>query len=66
MSYVAGIASLQSFAKIRWANLLRPVALINPSAAVGIAVASHMFNVYVGKVAMGAYSIMPFLVLLAF
>ena len=63
LSALTGVASLQSLAKVRWANLLRPMALASPSVAFGIAGANYGYNVYSGRIALGAYSVMPFAIL---
>lgn len=56
---LTGAASLAAFANIRWANLLRAFVIASPGAALGIAGGAHIFNIYSGKVAIGAYPIIP-------
>jgi len=61
--YLTGAASIAALANVRWANMLRPMALSHPLSAVGIASGSWAFNLYSGKAFFGAYSIMPVLFL---
>ncbi|MDX9738843.1 MAG: hypothetical protein RBT33_00805 [Candidatus Dojkabacteria bacterium] len=57
-STLSGIATLSTFASIRWANFMRGMLVSFPSGAIGLACASYAFNVYSGRLALGAYSIM--------
>lgn len=64
---LTGTASILSFLNIRWANILKAFAISSPGAIFGIAAASWSFNVYSGKIALGAYPLMPTIhLLLAF
>jgi len=46
--------------KLRMADLLKPFVMVCPGLAFTIPIASYMHNVDTGRIAFGAYSIMPF------
>lgn len=58
MSPLTGIASLQNFASIRWANILRGFVMAFPAAVIGLAGGSYAYSVYIGRVTFGAYPIL--------
>jgi len=62
-SYLYGLALLQPFAHIRWANMLRTSVIAIPSAAFGICGASYLFKMQTGKLAMGMYPVTSFVIL---
>ena len=62
-SALVGIPALSFVASIRLSNLLRPLVLRYYGAAFGIAMGSYLFSVQSGKVLLGAYSVMPVIML---
>jgi hypothetical protein len=62
-NYLVGLPGIESISNIRWANVLRPLALIFPASVFGISAGAYMFNVYTGKILIGMYPIMPFIIL---
>jgi hypothetical protein len=58
LSALTGVASLAMYAKLRFANLLAPLALSNPGAILGMAMASWYFNIYSGRATLFTYPAM--------
>jgi hypothetical protein len=61
---LTGVASLAVFSNIRIAEILKAFALVSPGAVGGIAIGAYTFNVYSGKIAIGAYSAIPTMIML--
>jgi uncharacterized membrane protein len=57
------ITSLSALTNIRIADVLRAKAISSIGAATGVAFGAHAYNIYTGKVLLGAYPIMPMIIL---
>jgi hypothetical protein len=59
----SAVASLTGLTNVRIADVLRARALTSVGAAAGVAFGAHYYNVYTGKIAIGAYPIIPLIIL---
>ena len=59
---LTAITSLSVLSNVRIADVLRAKAISSIAAAAGIAAGAHFYNVYSGKVLLGAYPIMPLII----
>jgi hypothetical protein len=60
---IFAIPSLTFIGSLRWSNILRSFVIAWPGAAFGIALGSYAVSVQTGKIALGAYSVMPLIIL---
>lgn len=59
LASLTGGASIMALANVRFSNMLRALVIVSPASAVGVALGSHAFNIYSGKVGLMAYPIIP-------
>lgn len=59
---LVALTSITTLGLVRIADVLRAGALYSPGVAAGVAFGAHYYNVYTGKIAIGAYPIMPIII----